>query len=112
MVDYERVKEVVAFDEQGYMASSIEFLEGDQSMNMPEEIYKSLKEYMPAKDVNHDPIIKQEMSNGVIKFGVSLAISYTRIPTTPKNIKLIQQRWTLYKPILMHRIQRISLTLV
>lgn len=77
MVDYERVKEVVAFDEQGYMASSIEFLEGDQSMNMPEEIYKSLKEYMPAEGVNHDPIVKQEMSNGVIKkYGVSGNIVY------------------------------------
>jgi hypothetical protein len=77
MVDYERVKEVVAFDEHGYMASSIEFLEGDQSMNMPEQIYKELKASMPANGIYYDPIVKEEMSNGVIKkYGVSGNLVY------------------------------------
>jgi hypothetical protein len=67
LVDYERTREVVAYDEEGYMSSVTEFLEGDGEMNMPEQTYKKLKSTMPAKSADYDPIVKIVLQNGVSK---------------------------------------------
>lgn len=68
MVDYERVHEIVAFDEDGYMSTSIEFLEGDSEMNMPESIYNSLKGEMPANGSDYDPVIRTELKEGTLRY--------------------------------------------
>ncbi|MFV1883722.1 MAG: hypothetical protein ACMZ7B_04490 [Balneola sp.] len=67
MIDYERIHEIVAFDEEGYMSTTTEFLEGDERMNMPESVFNDLKSEMPARDANSDEIVRQEMSDGTIK---------------------------------------------
>lgn len=67
LVDYERTNEVLAYDEEGYMSSVTEFLEGDGEMNMPEDTYNKLKSTMPAKSADYDPIVKIEYINGVEK---------------------------------------------
>jgi hypothetical protein len=65
LVDYERTKEVVAFDEEGYMSTVSEFLEGDGEMNMPEEAYHKFKDIMPARSNDYDPVVRIEYSKGV-----------------------------------------------
>lgn len=67
LVDYERTREVLAFNEEGYMNSVTEFLEGDGEMNMPEEAYNNLKSTMPAKSADHDPVVKTVMQDGKSK---------------------------------------------
>lgn len=66
MVDYERVHEIVAFDEDGYMSTSIEFLEGDSEMNMPESAYEELSEVMPAKASDYNPVTRIIIDDGKI----------------------------------------------
>ncbi|MEP1304927.1 MAG: hypothetical protein ABJK11_03485 [Balneola sp.] len=58
LVDYERTREVLAFDEDGYMSSVSEFLEGDGEMNMPEEAFNDFKDIMPARSNDYDPVVK------------------------------------------------------
>lgn len=65
LVDYEYTRETVSFDDEGYMSTTREFLEGDGEMNMPEELYNRIKDEMPAKSADHDPIVRTEMANGV-----------------------------------------------
>lgn len=67
LVDYERTREVLAFDEEGYMSSISEFLEGDGEMNMPEEAYNKHKATMPARSADHDPVVKTVMQDGTTK---------------------------------------------
>lgn len=72
MVDFERTHEIIAFDEEGYMSSVSEFLEGDGEMNMPEEVYNRLKTTMPARSNDFDPVVRTEMKDGkTLMFGKS-----------------------------------------
>ncbi|MCH2450693.1 MAG: hypothetical protein MK198_11175 [Gracilimonas sp.] len=68
MVDYERTHEIIAYDEEGYMSSVSEFLEGDGEMNMPEAVYENLKDQMPARSVDHDPLVRTEMIDGQLNY--------------------------------------------
>jgi hypothetical protein len=68
LVDYERTREVLAFDEDGYMSSVSEFLEGDGEMNMPEETYNELKATMPARSNDYDPVVKTVMEGGSLDY--------------------------------------------
>lgn len=77
LIDYERVHEVVTFDEEGYMSTSLEFLEGDSEMGMPESLYNELKESMPSHSYDHDPLVKIIASNGIeTGYGKSGAVLY------------------------------------
>lgn len=67
LVDYERTNEVLAYDEEGYMSSVTEFLEGDGEMNMPEDTYNKLKSTMPAKSADYDPVARIVLQDGVSK---------------------------------------------
>jgi hypothetical protein len=67
MIDYERVHEVIAFDEDGYMSSTLEFLEGDSEMGMPESVYEQVKAEMPAKDPSDNPVAKIVMTDGLMR---------------------------------------------
>lgn len=72
LVDFEETHEIVGFDEEGYMYSYKEFLEGDGEMNMPQQVYNDLRETIPARQNDYDPIVKIEMKDGVTKsFGKS-----------------------------------------
>ncbi len=68
LVDYERTREVLAFDEDGYMSSVSEFLEGDGEMNMPEEAFNDFKDIMPARSNDYDPVVKTVMENGSLDY--------------------------------------------
>ena len=77
MVDYERIHEVVAFDEDGYMSTSTEFLEGDSETGMPESAYEEFKDQMPSHGIEHDPLVRIESGNGVERgYGKSGNILY------------------------------------
>lgn len=77
MIDYEKVREVIGFDEDGYMSTSIEFLEGDSEMGMPEEAYENLKNTMPNPGMEHDPMVRIESTNGIERsYGKSGNILY------------------------------------
>lgn len=77
LVDYERTREVLAFDEDGYMSSVSEFLEGDGEMNMPEETYNELKATMPARSNDYDPVVKTVMKDGkTFEYGKSGNVKY------------------------------------
>ncbi|MCP9292258.1 hypothetical protein [Gracilimonas sediminicola] len=67
LVDYEKTREIIAYDEEGYMTSITEFLEGDGEMNMPEEAYNQHKATMPAKSADHDPVVKTEVKDGKVR---------------------------------------------
>ncbi|MBO6795210.1 MAG: hypothetical protein JJ895_14990 [Balneolaceae bacterium] len=72
MLDYERISKIIAFDDDGNLFTSTEYLEGDSQMNMPESIYEEVKHQKPAEDINKDPIVRIEFSNGILKqFGRS-----------------------------------------
>lgn len=77
LVDYERTREVLAFDEDGYMSTVSEFLEGDGEMNMPEEAYNELKSTMPARSNDYDPVVKTVMEDGnLYQYGKSGNLKY------------------------------------
>ena len=77
LVDYERTHEIIAFDENGYMSTVSEFLEGDGEMNMPEEAFNDLKSTMPARANDYDPVVKTVMEDGLKKsFGKSGKLKY------------------------------------
>lgn len=68
LVDYEKTKHVLAFDEDGYMSMTTEFIEGDGEMNMPESIYNSLKADIPANGSDYDPVVRTELKEGALKY--------------------------------------------
>ena len=77
LVDYERTREVLAFDEDGYMSTVSEFLEGDGEMNMPEEAFNDLKDIMPARSNDYDPVVKTVMEGGkTFQYGKSGNLKY------------------------------------
>ncbi len=67
MLDYERTRKTIAYDEEGYLYTFTEFLEGDTRMNMPESIHEIVKHKKPAEDINKDPIVRIEFSKGILK---------------------------------------------
>lgn len=68
LVDYEKTKHILAFDTDGYMSMASEFIEGDGEMNMPESIYNSLKDDIPANGSDYDPIVRTEMKDGTLRY--------------------------------------------
>ncbi|MBO6523685.1 MAG: hypothetical protein JJ971_07675 [Balneolaceae bacterium] len=68
LVDYEKTKHVLAFDEDGYMSMATEFIEGDGEINMPESIYHSLKGDMPANGSDYDPVVRTVLENGALRY--------------------------------------------
>jgi len=68
MVDYERTSELIAYDENGYLGKVRQFLEGDEKMNMPESAYSVVKANMPSRDSYKNPMIREEMSGGIMRY--------------------------------------------
>jgi hypothetical protein len=64
MTDYERTSKTIAYDEEGYLYTITEFLEGDSEMNMPESIHEAIKHHKPGEDINKDPVVREEFSKG------------------------------------------------
>jgi hypothetical protein len=67
MTDYERISEIIAYDNDGYLSIVREFLEGDEKMNMPESAYNKLEDAMPSRDRILGIMHKEEMSGGSFK---------------------------------------------
>ncbi len=67
MTDFEQVSKLIAFDEEGYLYTSTNYIEGDSQMNMPESIYEEVRRLKPAEDINKDPIVRIEFSNGHLR---------------------------------------------
>lgn len=99
LVDYEKTREIIAYDEEGYMTSITEFLEGDGEMNMPEEAYNELKSTMPAKSANYDPIIRTEFKDGVL---IYIAKSGRIIERYPVDKELYKVDPTLFDSLLQN----------
>ena len=55
MLDYERTRKTIAYDEEGIYIHSLNSLRGDIRMNMPESIHEIVKHKKPAEDINKDP---------------------------------------------------------
>jgi hypothetical protein len=88
MIEYESVNKILAFDEDGYMSSIIEYIDGDETMNMPESIYNSVKESMPSRSASYDPIVKEVMANGVTSiYGKSGDLKFTET-YDPENFRI------------------------
>lgn len=88
MVDYERIHEIIAFDEDGYMSSVTEFLEGDEKMNMPESVFNDLKTKMPARGINNDAIVREEMSDGLVKLFTRSGNLLYELPYNPEEYRV------------------------
>lgn len=87
LVDYERTREILAFDENGYMSTVSEFLEGDGEMNMPEEAFNEFKSSMPARSNDYDPVVKTVMEGGkTFMYGKSGKLKY-QFDYDPKDYK-------------------------
>lgn len=90
LVDYERTREVLAFDEDGYMSSVSEFLEGDGEMNMPEDAFNDLKDIMPARANDYDPVVKTVMEGGkTLQYGKSGELKY-QFEYDPETFRITQ----------------------
>lgn len=101
MTDYERISKLVAFDEEGYLYTSTEFLEGDSQMNMPESIYEEVKHKKPAEDINKDPITRIEFSNGQLKhFGRSGKL-LSEHSFNPEDYRLDEETLEILSTIIM-----------
>ncbi len=68
MIDYENVHEVTAYDLDGYMQMSREYLEGNADLTMPEDLYEDVKDEMPAPESGYDPVVRSELSNGTLTY--------------------------------------------
>jgi hypothetical protein len=101
MTDYERISKLIAFDEEGNLYTSTEFLEGDSQMNMPESIYEEVKDKKPAEDINKDPITRIEFSNGQLKhFGRSGKL-LSEHSFNPKDYRLDEETLETLSTIIM-----------
>ncbi len=79
MIDYENVNKTISYDHEGYISTIIEFIDGDETMNMPEYYYDSIKDEIPSRSSNYDPIVKEIMTNGVRRvYGQSGSLKFEK----------------------------------
>lgn len=64
LTDYEHVRLEMGFDDQGRFSQVITFLEGDEEMGMPEEVFESVQGSMIPRSPGANPIVREVMARG------------------------------------------------
>lgn len=65
---YENVREIYAFDDQGWMTSTRSWLEGNADQNIPNELYEKVKDIMPTHGDGHDPVVRSVLSGNTMRY--------------------------------------------
>lgn len=68
MLNYENVHEIVTYDQNGYLHISRTYLEGNADLAMPENLYKDVKDDMPAHSSDYDPVVRSELGDGTLTY--------------------------------------------
>lgn len=66
MTEYEKTREVRSYDQDGYLTSSYEFVEGHPGMNMPADAYNDLKPDMPYNPQDENPVVRSELKGNTM----------------------------------------------
>lgn len=86
LVDYKNVQEVIAFDEDGYMHRSTKYLEGNADLSMPEDLYRQVRDEMPAPPSDYDPIVRTEMTKNSITYYTKSGEIANRAGVNPEKL--------------------------
>lgn len=67
LLGYQNVRTTISIDEEGYFARDVQFLEGDEHIQMPQDLWDATKDSRPADFSPYAAVNQITMSNGKLK---------------------------------------------
>ncbi|MCF7803674.1 MAG: hypothetical protein K9N46_00045 [Candidatus Marinimicrobia bacterium] len=88
LADYQNIHTTMSIDTAGYVAFSEKNIEGNESVRMPEKPYNAVKDDMPARPNDFDPVVRWDLVDGAMTAFTQSGAVQTSLNIDPEQYRI------------------------